>query len=169
MINIGIIGATGYVGIEIIRLLQNHPELGEKVEIKVLIALGSIHTPIWHSLKKSGQKSTAFFKTKPYVYSHENEVIRKNMFGKEVSDELVARAYLESEFFAHFTPARDEDTEKLAVLMRTVIDQFNVSDIKNVFDKVEQENDFMDTFRSACQEKNIQPEIKKQFNKLFEK
>ena len=27
MINIGIIGATGYVGIEIIRLLQNHPEI----------------------------------------------------------------------------------------------------------------------------------------------
>jgi len=27
MVNIGIIGATGYVGIEIIRLLQNHPEV----------------------------------------------------------------------------------------------------------------------------------------------
>jgi N-acetyl-gamma-glutamyl-phosphate reductase len=27
MINIGIIGATGYVGIEIVRLLQNHPEI----------------------------------------------------------------------------------------------------------------------------------------------
>ena len=26
MINVGIIGATGYVGIEIVRLLQNHPE-----------------------------------------------------------------------------------------------------------------------------------------------
>lgn len=27
MINVGIIGATGYVGIEIVRLLQNHPEI----------------------------------------------------------------------------------------------------------------------------------------------
>lgn len=27
MINVGVIGATGYVGIEIIRLLQNHPEI----------------------------------------------------------------------------------------------------------------------------------------------
>ncbi|TYQ15239.1 UNVERIFIED_CONTAM: N-acetyl-gamma-glutamyl-phosphate reductase [Acetivibrio alkalicellulosi] len=27
MINLGIIGATGYVGIEIVRLLQNHPEI----------------------------------------------------------------------------------------------------------------------------------------------
>ncbi|GAE88656.1 N-acetyl-gamma-glutamyl-phosphate reductase [Acetivibrio straminisolvens JCM 21531] len=27
MANVGIIGATGYVGIEIVRLLQNHPDI----------------------------------------------------------------------------------------------------------------------------------------------
>ncbi len=150
-------------------LLQNHPGLKEKAEIKVLVTLGSIHTPVWHFLKKSGQKTATFFKTKPHMFSHENEAIRRNMFNNEVNDELVARAYLESEFFAHFTPARNEDTEKLAVLMRNVIDQFSVSDIKNVFDKVEQGNDFIDTFRAACQVKNIQLETKEQFNKLFEK
>ena len=153
---------------QIADLLDSHPELKGKTDLHVLVALGSLHTPIWHSLKKSGQKTTAFFKSKPYVYSHENEAIRRNMFGKEVSDELVARAYLESEFFAQFTPARDEDTEELAILMRNIIDQFCTTDVKAVFDKVEKGYNFMDTFRAVCQEKNLKPEIKERFKKLFE-
>ena len=155
--------------LRISELLEDHPELKEMAELKVLVALGSLHTPIWHSLKKSGQKTAAFFKSKPYVYSHENEAIRRNMFSKEVGDELIARAYLESEFFAHFTPARDEDTEGLANLMRNIIDQFSVNDVKAVFDKVEKENNFIDVFRTACQEKNLRPETQERFSNLFEK
>ncbi|NLD48190.1 MAG: N-acetyl-gamma-glutamyl-phosphate reductase, partial [Clostridiaceae bacterium] len=33
MINVGIIGATGYVGIEIVRLLQNHPDINISVVV----------------------------------------------------------------------------------------------------------------------------------------
>lgn len=154
---------------KIAELLENHPELKEKVDLRILVALGSLHTPIWHALKKSGQKTAAFFKSKPYIHSHENEAIRRNMFGKEVSDELAARAYLESEFFAHFTPARNEDTEELAILMRNIIDQFSITDIKAVFDKVEKGDNFMDVFRATCQTKNLKPETRERFNNLFEK
>lgn len=154
---------------KIVELLENHPELKEKADLRILVTLGSLHTPIWHALKKSGQKTAALFKSKPYVHSHENEVIRRNMFGKEVSDELVARAYLESEFFEHFIPARDEDTEELAILMRNIIDQFSTIDIKAVFDKVEKGDNFMDVFRATCQAKNFKPETKERFNKFFEK
>ena len=152
---------------KIAELLDDHPELREKADLRVLVALGGLHTPIWHSLKKSGQKTATFFKSKPYVYSHENEAIRRNMFGKEVSDELATRAYLESEFFAHFTPARDEDTETLAILMRKIIDQFSVTDVKAVFDEVEKGKNFLDVFRTACREKNLKPETQEIFNKLF--
>ncbi|MDQ2085407.1 N-acetyl-gamma-glutamyl-phosphate reductase [Herbivorax sp. ANBcel31] len=58
MLNVGIIGATGYVGIEIVRLLQNHPEI-------------NISTVVSHSF--AGQKISDVYPNLKNVFDMECE------------------------------------------------------------------------------------------------
>src|SRR5690606_6203224 len=58
MFNVGIIGATGYVGIEIVRLLQNHPEI-------------NISTVVSHSF--AGQKISDVYPNLKNVFDMECE------------------------------------------------------------------------------------------------
>jgi len=85
---------------EIARIFQVRPSLKEESELRILITMGAAHTTLFGDLREeTGANVSRSFGNgeEPYVYSYNDQILRHYMHGvkREVSDETVARAYVE--------------------------------------------------------------------------
>lgn len=117
-------------------ILDSHPELKAKDDVSVLISLGSVHTGVYHQLKKDGERVGREFNVMPQVYSLSDEGVRRYMWGKPVDRELAARILLETVFGNVFQPELEKvstDNTKIDLFKRKVASQFNIDEIGNIF------------------------------------
>lgn len=127
-------------------LVQNTPELQEKTnqgkKINVLIILGAAHTKIWHTLKEKGYEVHIQFEDKPLVYDHVHEAARRYMFGKEVSEELLARALAEIMFEQVFpniaSYLKSEGENSFATFIKKFIGLASVKDVEQLFNEMKE-------------------------------
>lgn len=148
-------------------VIQATPSLHEKDKVKVLMSLGSIHTVIGHTFKKEGVETKTRFNSMPYFFNFENEVIRRFMFGKEVNNELMAKALLESEIYGHFQLSPEENSMHVQQVLRKVVDSFSLDEIKRTMEKLKEDSDPTDLFIAIARGKEFDPELKDKFEKLF--
>ncbi|MBI2639901.1 MAG: hypothetical protein HYW90_03390 [Candidatus Sungbacteria bacterium] len=132
---------------EIITIKENiengqYPELKGKRAVNVLIFLGAIHTPVYHKIKEIDENASRRFSTMPFNYSNYGaEIVRRYMFGKEVSDELAAKAFLSGYIDSLPRWAKLNDTHKAHQYTRAVVEQFSHKDIEAFFNDL-QNTDF---------------------------
>lgn len=135
---------TKNIEAEMQRILDSREGLGEKSKLRVLLSWGAIHTSLFRDLAQNFPDITMSrsFSEKPYIYSYTNETIRHDMFNVkgEVSDEVLARAYIEKLVYSSLQRRIDSFGEVVTshddVLLyaRDIASQFSVDEAKAIFD-----------------------------------
>ena len=136
-----------------------YPALKNKKDIKILLALGAMHTGIFQKLREQRQEAARTFHRTPYRFSYINEVARRHLFHKEVSDDLIAKELLEtlasnadSSWFFHSTEAS---------FQRDILARFNTEEIKDLYNQM-RSNQYMQyavfrkRFRELAKKKGIE-------------
>lgn len=118
------------------------PHLRGKNPVKILLFLGTAHTRIYHELKKRGETVSRKFPRMPYAVAIDTEVMRHFFFGKEPSDDLLAKdllgAVLNAILDNHFSEI-SADTQLRIRFLRKAVKIFNFQEIKNIFDAMREE------------------------------
>ncbi|MFA7286071.1 MAG: hypothetical protein WC052_00155 [Patescibacteria group bacterium] len=116
----------------------DRPDLKEKPSLRGLITIGSLHTGIFHALKRKDQDTKQTHTGMPTIYSYDDEVVRRFLFHKSVSKELVASALLET-MLSHLirTAILDATNENLFIVpyVRKVAEQFTYQEIEDIFQR----------------------------------
>lgn len=124
---------------EILKIRENiehgrYPELKGKKSVTVLIFLGAVHTLVYHKLKETAENTSRTFPVMPFQYANPPiEMVRRYLFGKEVDDELAARAFLSGHVnsLPHWTQLKD--THKVNRYMRAIVEQFSYKEVEAFF------------------------------------
>ncbi|MDO8451550.1 MAG: twin-arginine translocation signal domain-containing protein, partial [bacterium] len=74
---------------------KEHVLPDQKRKLNILISLGAVHTGMRHKLEGGGADTRAAFGSMPFIFSNEDELLRRYLFEKTVDDALVASALLE--------------------------------------------------------------------------
>lgn len=120
------------------------PRLRGKDRIKILVFLGAAHTGVYHELKRRGENVSRQFSRMPFIMGGMDEnTTRHFLFGKKVSDELVARGLLGTILWAtlseNYFPAITADTHLKIMFIRKISDAFSFEEIKTIFDRIHEE------------------------------
>ncbi|OGZ02353.1 MAG: hypothetical protein A3G64_02500 [Candidatus Liptonbacteria bacterium RIFCSPLOWO2_12_FULL_60_15] len=124
------------------------PQFKAKQDVRILIAFGAIHTGLFRTLSGGKEDAQRAFSRMPYIFGYESEAIRRSMLGKEVTDDLVARAFMERIIspivFARL--AGFESQPKIAFL-RKASAKLSIGELKELFDKMKEK--YFDPLSSA--------------------
>lgn len=140
-------------------------DLNKNGEVKLLLQLGAVHTRIYHSLYKDDENVSRKFNKMPFVFgSHGTEALRRNLFGKEVSNELTARSILElalpNALFYELKELPD-DYGYIFSAQRAMAEMFSYDEIKKIFESVEPSPwswyDFSEKIKEAMKKKGVVP------------
>lgn len=153
-------------------LIKNHPELKSEKEIRVLMSLGGGHTSIWHRLSRKGEKVKAEFSYMPFVFPILEEAIRRYMFGKEVSDKLIAQALAERFFkkeYKDYFDSLTSNSSKRTLFIRMFISSLEEKDVKEIFERLKTE-EAKSVWESILQRKGFKiPETEEEMDKIIAK
>ena len=123
--------------------LENHPEYRQKDKLKVLISLGSGHTPLFQDLKREGLNVSREFNETPQVFSSLAEADRRRVFKKEISDELLAKVIIENILYPYLGSLTD-NTNKQDRVLRKISSQLNLETIRRISETMAKESFFVD-------------------------
>jgi hypothetical protein len=112
-------------------IIENNPQFKNKEEIKVLLSLGAVHTPLFHSLKKEKPSTLREFANLPLVFISQDETIRRKMFSKEIKDELLAKMFVEHFLLKYFEDIAD-DSNKISRIVRKISSKISLDEIKKI-------------------------------------
>lgn len=114
-------------------------ELKNKSNIKILIFLGAYHTEFMHHLYRKNEKVSRPG-PKPYIYGHLTEAQRRHAFGKEVSDDLVAKSIfeylLDGLFSKELKDASTRNTSSQMIIERRIVEKFSMEEIREIIKQV---------------------------------
>ena len=135
--------------------IKKNPKLfpREKIEsgITILIFIGALHTRVSHYAQREITKSRKLatepifpsvsrkFASKPFFFYIDSEIIRRNLFGKNVSDGILAAKLFEELFqfaFSDNLSEIEENYQRLIVFRRKVIEKFSLDEIRNIFETI---------------------------------
>ncbi|MDP2668832.1 MAG: hypothetical protein Q8P07_03310 [bacterium] len=136
--------------------IEKYPELQNKDRLKILLSLGAMHTNLSHKLKEKGFDMNREFSSGQIVYPFVSEGIRRHMFGKEVGEEFVSKALLESlvwTFFRDDFKKKTDDTFELMKMFRETVSLFSTDEIKNLYAQAKDKNDFKKVLRGETNKK----------------
>ncbi|MDA2921898.1 hypothetical protein MYX07_01385 [Patescibacteria group bacterium AH-259-L07] len=111
--------------------LKENSEYADKKEVRVLVNLGGVHTSLYHKLKKKKVSVSREFSHLPMVFNSANEAIRREIFKKEVGDELLARSIIECCIFPRVISITN-DSNKADQALRKISSQLTLKDIEQI-------------------------------------
>ena len=135
-------------------LLNGNTTLRKKPKIKILISLGSNHTPVFMQTKNLNKNATRSFQSLPYIFRQSDQAQRASAFGKPLSRELLIRGVFELEFTDYLyqglvkSHGGEVDFSDVVDEARKVLNEFSVSDIEKIYKEVEKGK----TFKNATME-----------------
>jgi hypothetical protein len=143
----------------ITKFLRKNPNFYQKDKINVLLTLGSIHTDLYHELKRGGGSVSREFPEMPYSFDFASEAVRRARFELEISNDLAAKALLEcflEKSLGRFIGQLTNSTDKAMLFIRLLASQFTFEEIRDLFGKADPEGkNFADLFLSALHTKDI--------------
>jgi hypothetical protein len=90
----------GFITDQLKALIAEETEKNNKRDVRVVMFLGSIHSRVFHTMKREGVDVSRDYPVGPYVFNFIQEAKRRAMFGKELPEDLITRAiaqwYLET-------------------------------------------------------------------------
>ena len=124
--------------VKIKEFIEEHPEYGQKEEVRVLVSLGSAHTSLYRDLKQKGLSVSREFNESPAVCPSLTEACRRKVFdsplkNKKDNDELLVRGILEY-FLGEYLKTRTNNTNKINRVLRMISSQLSLNDIKKISD-----------------------------------
>lgn len=122
------------------KIIVANPKLREKKDIKVFVPIGAVHTGVSHALQREGDNVAREFQEMPFIYGSANQALRATMFGKEVSDELLSHAILESLMSNHLEQPSMSDS-KLSNFIYEISLKFSFEEIQAIIEELKA-NDF---------------------------
>ena len=166
-------------------LLQEHPEFKEKTNIKILVSLGSTHTPVFHKLKKEGMPISMKLGRPTLIFDTQSELLRRVQHGEKFEnfgENEFAKIFLERFFKIYFQPKFTDDgniatwaAKKLATKLAVADAKILSTELGNL--KILHGNlDDIDKFKKfippllekLCQKNDVQlPKNFKEFNKFM--
>lgn len=154
-------------------LLDEHPSLKDKKEIRVAMMLGSAHASFFDLLQSQGFEATRTI-SRPHLAFPSLfllELYKRCVFGEPITDELMARAVLERGFkkaFGESLRRLSRDTQKADGSIAKIVSQFNFEEIKGMFETVSRFEEFPAIFVSKIIEKGFKiPQSEKEMDDLL--
>ncbi|MFA6257100.1 MAG: hypothetical protein WCT29_03050 [Candidatus Paceibacterota bacterium] len=135
-------------------LLRGNPKLKEK-KLKVLMTMGAGHSTLFQNMQKDGLEVSREYNANLEIFSNADEVIRTAQLGKEIEDELLAKAILENELSELLPTWMLDDGQELARLMRRILDKFNLKDIEDLSKAFGASGGTVDALYAVLEEKGI--------------
>jgi|SRR3989344_2195570 len=140
----------------------SYPNLKQKSRLKILVELGTGHSPVYRALKEGKNQATSEFVPKGNILFHfRDEGMRRYQFGKEVNDDFLAKAVLEKLIYSNWAllePILGASFE--VVDARKYINAFSPEEIKALFEKAKASGQkFVEAFISASKEKQLLPPV----------
>ncbi len=118
------------------RIVESITALAEQAGGKVLLArFGTTHTTPYIRLRNCpGVTVERVFDSSPVIYSHDDEATRRLIHGKSVSDELVAKAFLER-IASPKIPSKKIKGALVSAAKRILFKDFSLADFRQVSDQ----------------------------------
>ena len=117
------------------------PNIKNKHKINILLTLGAIHTQLSHNIHKGFYEvASRKFQTTPFIMPIGFEITRRNIFGKKVSDELLAANLIEGMLFPilfNEVIKISRDWHKSFLFLRMVVAKFSFEEIKNMYKSIQ--------------------------------
>lgn len=138
---------------QIQELLKTHPKLREKQEINVLISIGIAHASLYFNLREN-YRTTVKFGKEPLAFRYTEEAFSKNMSNEFLDDDLVARVATELTLFkGNKNLFYTNDSINDAKSMRRLISKLNFDQIKNMFERARNVNEWESMFERGVRER----------------
>ncbi len=114
-------------------LVESSSELKDKKDIKVLVKLGSYHTPVYHGLRRKGLSVSREFANMPEIYTLATEASRRQGLtkNKELSDEFVAKALMEK-FIEQYIWRATKNSSKATRVLRKILSKLDLDNIEEI-------------------------------------
>lgn len=150
--------------------IKADPRLRNASKIQILISLGSLHTPIYHALKKRNENVQRIFRS-PAIFPFADEGARRYQFNKEIDNDLAARILLEE----YLDLASDidlieniKDTKKSIEVLRKIIGSLDFNEIKSIFQRLHKGKNFHSVLSGALQKKGLKvPNSEKEADEML--
>ncbi len=115
------------------QLSEEHPQLKDKKDIKVLLTLGIGHTQVYHSLKKKEESVSREFTETPFIFNFLGEIDRRHRLSKnkEISNELLAKFILDDLMIPELGEIT-QNSNKMIKVSRKIISKLNLKDIERI-------------------------------------
>jgi hypothetical protein len=126
------------LGERLTRAISNDADLKGKKQVKVLFKLGSGHTWMSQVLQQTGHDVTRQFRDSSEQFAFFDEAIRRYIFDKPVSDELLARVMLGDVFndcLGQKISALTSDKDRKIPFVRAAVGAFSLDEIKEMLEK----------------------------------
>lgn len=121
--------------IKIDEFVKNNPEYNMRPKVEVLVSLGAAHTSVFMKMRRAGEQVERKFSKPLLIYGSFNEALRRNIFGKEVSDELLAKAEVESFLLFPVLKELTQDTLRLNSILKKITNKLTFEDIRDISEK----------------------------------
>jgi len=133
------------------------PELKGKKEIKTLIALGAMHTGVYHELTRAKEETSREFHIMPLVFGKfASELARRFMFDKDTDETLASQALFGAVFSSMVHNHSDKSIRgsyEVSLIERKIVPQFSIDEIKKIFAEARAAEDPQKKFLDASLEK----------------
>lgn len=113
--------------------------LKSKKNIRLLLFLGAAHTGPYIKLSSGGNNIKRSFPSLPFIFNHGSEGLRRGIFKKNISDDLIAKIFIEKIISFKLIPELEAITPKSNLIVfftRYVVDKFSKNDAENIFNKL---------------------------------
>lgn len=121
------------------RMIHLHPYLGDKIKsgkpLKVLLSLGALHTPLYQKLQEEGVDVQRKLSHSPLIFPPWYQVERSYSFGKEPSDEVVARGLL-GVMLSRYIEELSKSSKESETAFRKLVSRLSLADIKKLSTQV---------------------------------
>lgn len=125
---------------ELNSFLSTHPKYLNKKQINVLLSPGGLHTKFYHDLKKHGTNISREFSESPFTPPSITEATRRSMFGKKITDELLAKSIMEDLLYPYLKESSN-NSAKIVQAIRKISKRLTLKDIKQISKNVAKKSD----------------------------
>ena len=151
--------------------LKDNPKYKEKEELNVLVKLGAYHTRIYQEMLTEGQSVSREFSAMPFSLPYLMEAQRRIVFGKDLSDEIVAKSIIATDLIIYLMRLTNDSSSAYAALRR-ILDKFTLEDIKEISEKCGQaakDRKQVSIISMINEIAGNVPKIREEFKRLLEK
>jgi hypothetical protein len=146
------------------KILDSRPELKKRSEVKVLVSMGAVHTPMYIEFKNLEKMEAArSFSDSTFLYFLGDQAMRMRQFGQDVNSmpkEFFARMAIETDILTQLEKSIERITTDFGVQglvkrLKPMLESLSYIDIENIYKKVSKGEKFRNALLEVCKVRGI--------------